>query len=70
MAVNHIVVADKREFVQISRAIGIGFVIMGAIGYFVKLGELPYLSTYTYLIANHSQPLVHIPVNNILVGGA
>ncbi len=43
-------IADKREFIKISQAVGIGFVVMGAIGYFVKL--------------------IHIPVNNILVGGA
>jgi len=41
---------DKREFLKISQAVGIGFVVMGAIGYVVKL--------------------IHIPVNNILVGGA
>ncbi|KAI9808574.1 MAG: hypothetical protein M1825_003723 [Sarcosagium campestre] len=41
---------DKREFIKISQAVGIGFVVMGTIGYFVKL--------------------IHIPVNNILVGGA
>ncbi|KAF3397600.1 hypothetical protein DPV78_008072 [Talaromyces pinophilus] len=40
--------ADKREFLKISQAVGVGFVIMGAIGYFVKL--------------------IHIPVNNVLVG--
>ncbi|KAL8693294.1 MAG: hypothetical protein Q9218_001854 [Villophora microphyllina] len=39
---------DKREFIKISQAVGIGFVVMGAIGYVVKL--------------------IHIPVNNILVG--
>ncbi|KAI9827102.1 MAG: Sec61p translocation complex subunit [Phylliscum demangeonii] len=42
--------ADKREFIKISQAVGVGFVIMGTIGYFVKL--------------------IHIPVNNILVGGS
>ncbi|PQE06210.1 membrane component of ER translocation apparatus protein [Rutstroemia sp. NJR-2017a WRK4] len=41
---------DRREFVNISRAVGVGFLIMGAVGYLVKL--------------------IHIPVNNILVGGA
>ncbi|KAA6408295.1 MAG: translocation complex subunit SSS1 [Lasallia pustulata] len=41
---------DKREFIKISQAVGIGFVVMGFIGYVVKL--------------------IHIPVNNILVGGA
>ncbi|ODM18494.1 putative protein transport protein Sec61 subunit gamma [Aspergillus cristatus] len=41
---------DQREFIKISQAVGMGFLIMGAIGYFIKL--------------------IHIPVNNILVGGA
>ncbi|CAI6335622.1 protein translocation complex subunit SSS1 [Periconia macrospinosa] len=41
---------DKREFLKISQAVGVGFVVMGVIGYVVKL--------------------VHIPVNNILVGGS
>merc|ERR1712029_29299 len=41
---------DKREFLRISQAVGMGFLIMGVIGYVVKL--------------------IHIPVNNILVGGA
>ncbi|EHA46271.1 hypothetical protein MCOR27_005786 [Pyricularia oryzae] len=41
---------DKKEFRQICQAVGVGFLIMGAVGYIVKL--------------------VHIPLNNILVGGA
>lgn len=41
---------DKREFLKISQAVGVGFLVMGVIGYVVKL--------------------IHIPVNNILVGGA
>ncbi|CAI7666928.1 unnamed protein product [Penicillium bialowiezense] len=28
---------DKREFIKISQAVGMGFLVMGAIGYFVKL---------------------------------
>eukprot|EP00521_Asterionellopsis_glacialis_P000024 CAMPEP_0195247236 /NCGR_PEP_ID=MMETSP0706-20130129/852_1 /TAXON_ID=33640 /ORGANISM="Asterionellopsis glacialis, Strain CCMP134" /LENGTH=74 /DNA_ID=CAMNT_0040298713 /DNA_START=516 /DNA_END=740 /DNA_ORIENTATION=+ len=39
---------DRKEFMAISQATGIGFLIMGFIGFFVKL--------------------VHIPINNILVG--
>jgi protein transport protein SEC61 subunit gamma-like protein len=35
---------------EISQAVGVGFIVMGVIGYIVKL--------------------VHIPVNNILVGGS
>jgi len=41
---------SQKEFVQISKAVAIGFAVMGFIGYFVKL--------------------IHIPINNILVGGA
>jgi protein transport protein SEC61 subunit gamma-like protein len=37
------------EFAKIARATGIGFLIMGFIGFFVKI--------------------VHIPINNIIVGG-
>ena len=33
--------ADKREFIKISQAVGVGFVIMGTIGYFVKLSASP-----------------------------
>ncbi|KAJ4358498.1 hypothetical protein DPSP01_001447 [Paraphaeosphaeria sporulosa] len=48
--VNRCTKPDKREFIKISQAVGVGFLIMGVIGYVVKL--------------------VHIPVNNILVGGS
>ena len=33
--------ADKREFLRISQAVGMGFLIMGVIGYIVKLSECP-----------------------------
>lgn len=39
---------DRKEFTVIARATGVGFLIMGFIGFFVKL--------------------IHIPINNILVG--
>ncbi|ORY19905.1 protein translocation complex subunit SSS1 [Clohesyomyces aquaticus] len=48
--INRCTKPDKREFIKISQAVGVGFVVMGVIGYVVKL--------------------VHIPVNNILVGGS
>ncbi|KAI5821159.1 hypothetical protein BZA77DRAFT_298814 [Pyronema omphalodes] len=48
--INRCTKPDKREFLQISRAVGIGFVVMGVIGYVVKI--------------------IHIPINNILVGAA
>ncbi|KAK3327705.1 hypothetical protein B0T22DRAFT_481864 [Podospora appendiculata] len=41
---------DRREFIKISQAVGLGFLIMGAVGYVVKL--------------------IHIPLNNVLVGAA
>jgi len=40
---------DAKEFKKIAIATGIGFAIMGFIGFFVKL--------------------IHIPINNIIVGG-
>jgi len=39
---------DRKEFTIIAKATGVGFLIMGFIGFFVKL--------------------VHIPINNILIG--
>ncbi|KAI5837808.1 hypothetical protein DFP73DRAFT_566814 [Morchella snyderi] len=48
--INRCTKPDKREFIKISQAVGIGFIVMGAIGFIVKL--------------------IHIPVNNILVGAA
>ncbi|GJJ09604.1 hypothetical protein Clacol_003827 [Clathrus columnatus] len=41
---------SEKEFIQICKAVAIGFAVMGFLGYFVKL--------------------IHIPINNILVGGA
>ncbi|EFE33873.1 uncharacterized protein ARB_07337 [Trichophyton benhamiae CBS 112371] len=35
--VNRCTKPDKREFLKISQAVGFGFLIMGAIGYFIKL---------------------------------
>ena len=29
--------ADRPEFIKISQAVGVGFLVMGAVGYFVKL---------------------------------
>lgn len=33
-------IADKREFIQISKAVGVGFLVMGAIGYLIKLSMI------------------------------
>ncbi|KAK5111876.1 hypothetical protein LTR62_004608 [Meristemomyces frigidus] len=51
---------DRREFLRISQAVGMGFLIMGVIGYIVKLSTCDAVELSG----------VHIPVNNILVGGA
>eukprot|EP00619_Florenciella_sp_RCC1007_P011842 CAMPEP_0205926844 /NCGR_PEP_ID=MMETSP1325-20131115/21325_1 /ASSEMBLY_ACC=CAM_ASM_000708 /TAXON_ID=236786 /ORGANISM="Florenciella sp., Strain RCC1007" /LENGTH=70 /DNA_ID=CAMNT_0053295623 /DNA_START=14 /DNA_END=226 /DNA_ORIENTATION=+ len=40
---------DRKEFVKISIATGTGMVVMGFVGFFVKL--------------------IHIPINQIIVGG-
>ncbi|KAF2435688.1 protein translocase SEC6 [Tothia fuscella] len=32
---------DKREFFKISQAVGVGFIVMGAIGFVVKLIHIP-----------------------------
>ncbi|KAI0142043.1 hypothetical protein LQW54_007888 [Pestalotiopsis sp. IQ-011] len=48
--INRCTKPDGKEFIKICQAVGVGFLIMGAVGYLVKL--------------------IHIPVNNILVGGA
>ncbi|WFD37529.1 uncharacterized protein MJAP1_000473 [Malassezia japonica] len=32
---------DRKEFIQICRAVGTGFVVMGFIGYLVKLVHIP-----------------------------
>lgn len=72
-----LLVADKREFLRISQAVGMGFLIMGVIGYIVKLSALTpshLRQRCICLVGNHAGSdsffLVHIPVNNILVGGA
>jgi protein translocase SEC61 complex gamma subunit len=39
---NHFIYSkpDKREFLKISQAVGVGFLVMGVIGYIVKLSTL------------------------------
>lgn len=72
--------ADQREFIQISKAVGVGFLVMGAIGYLIKLSmaSFPLLVHQVHyyddkgkeLFTNTMRSPVHIPVNNILVGAA
>jgi hypothetical protein len=57
---------------KISQAVGMGFLIMGAIGYFIKLStSAPHSDpAQNALIWNSwlTVAIVHIPVNNVLVG--
>jgi protein translocase SEC61 complex gamma subunit len=38
-------IADRKEFIKISQAVGVGFIAMGVIGYVIKLSRL-LLETY------------------------
>lgn len=51
--------ADKREFIKISQAVGVGFVVMGTIGYFVKLSTcFPSSCSRVAAIMSDVHPLV------------
>ncbi|KAJ1027770.1 hypothetical protein NDA13_003225 [Ustilago tritici] len=39
--VNRCTKPNRKEYIQICRAVGLGFVVMGFIGYFVKLIHIP-----------------------------
>jgi protein transport protein SEC61 subunit gamma-like protein len=41
---------DMKEFIRLCQAVGVGFVLMGTVGFITKL--------------------IHIPLNNVLVGSA
>ncbi|KAJ9641408.1 hypothetical protein H2199_005378 [Coniosporium tulheliwenetii] len=61
---------DRREFIKISQAVAMGFIIMGVRTAHDELfPELPHILTVTQTIG-YFVKLIHIPVNNILVGGA
>lgn len=65
--------ADKKEFTKVCQAVGVGFLIMGATGYLVKLSMFSGPSSVPHMRARSLTVFfsaVHIPVNNILVGGA
>lgn len=44
--------ADKKEFLKISQAVGVGFLIMGAVGYVVKLSMYPFAESALNSLAN------------------
>jgi hypothetical protein len=37
----HHSIANKREFIKLCQAVGLGFVVMGAIGYFIRIIHIP-----------------------------
>ena len=68
--INRCTKPDKREFLRISQAVGVGFVVMGVLGYFVKLCRFGSKNNREVYGNWPGMTSVHIPVNNILVGGA
>jgi hypothetical protein len=55
---------------KICQAVGTGFLIMGFVGYLVKLSKASPLLLLPMRIVFTNLAIVHIPVNNVLVGGA
>jgi protein transport protein SEC61 subunit gamma-like protein len=41
MSKTDLVAANKREFTKLCQAVGLGFVVMGAIGYFIRIIHIP-----------------------------
>lgn len=69
--------ADQKEFLKICTAVGTGFLIIGLVGYFVKLSTCLGLPSSYFTLAQccrshlaNIQPTVHIPLNHALVGSA
>jgi protein transport protein SEC61 subunit gamma-like protein len=60
--------ADRKEFIKISQAVGVGFLVMGAVGFVVKLSRSSFSHSTERTSANFTT--VHIPLNNVLVGAA
>ena len=59
---------DKKEFIRISQAVGIGFLIMGQCPH--PRSPITQPLTIATGVIGYIVKLVHIPVNNILVGGS
>ncbi|BDD63394.1 hypothetical protein MAP00_008289 [Monascus purpureus] len=66
---------DKREFIKISQAVGMGFLIMvsKAKDYVIWVQSISFFGAMLTAVKGaigYFIKLIHIPVNNILVGGA
>lgn len=54
--------ADRREFIKISQAVGMGFLIMGAIGYFIKLSTFTFTTQFPQkTTTTTTRTLTHLP---------
>ncbi|GAB5592986.1 hypothetical protein Unana1_07886 [Umbelopsis nana] len=60
--INRCTKPDQREFLRICQAVGMGFAALGALGFIVKENGINEMLAFVQLI--------HIPINNILVGAA
>jgi protein translocase SEC61 complex gamma subunit len=56
-----ITIADKREFIKISQAVGIGFIVMGVIGYIVKIIHIPINNILVYVSFSHLLRVLRSP---------
>lgn len=56
-----IAIADKREFIKISQAVGIGFIVMGVIGYIVKIIHIPINNILVYVSFSHLLRVLRSP---------
>lgn len=65
--------ADQKEFLKLCQAVGIGFGVMGAVGFVVKLSAFlaPPLCIHSVFRKLTCRLFaVHIPLNGLLVGSA
>lgn len=63
--INRCTKPDQKEYLKMIRAVGVGFIVMGAIGYGVKLVSTPRLSTRIYANSgSHSHPT---PYHRIII---
>jgi len=60
---------DKKEFIRISQAVGIGFLIMGWSNHSTDIDH-DHKANGLAGVIGYIVKLIHIPVNNILVGGS
>ncbi|WWD17451.1 protein translocase SEC61 complex gamma subunit, archaeal and eukaryotic [Kwoniella shandongensis] len=65
--VNRCTKPSKQEYIQLCRAVAVGFAVMGFIGFFVKLIHIPINNILVYV----SPPLLfHAPYPVLSGGGA